>query len=83
LKVQAGSVDWAAGTGCEASPRCRRVNGRIERRASTGEGIAGAHQRFDPQPGKTGGGEQRELRHAVSGCHVPIVHAGWIYPHHP
>jgi hypothetical protein len=59
LKMQAGSVDSAAGTGCKASPRRRRAKGRIEERASTGKGIAGAHQRFDPQPGKTGGGEQR------------------------
>jgi hypothetical protein len=58
LKMQAGSVDSAAGTGCKASPRCRRAKGRIEERASTGKGIADAHQRFDPQPGKTGGGEQ-------------------------
>ncbi|HEY2843758.1 MAG TPA: hypothetical protein VGJ09_08915, partial [Bryobacteraceae bacterium] len=59
LKIQAGSVDSAVGTGCKASPRCRRAKGRVEERASTGEGFAGAHLRTDPQPGKTGGGEQR------------------------
>ena len=39
--------------------RCRRAKGRIEKRASTGMDSADAHQRIDPQPGKTGGGEQR------------------------
>jgi len=57
--MQAGNVDPAAGTGCKTSSRCREAKGRIEERASTGEGIAGAHQRFDPQLAKTGGGEQR------------------------
>jgi xanthine dehydrogenase accessory factor len=32
--------------------RCRRVKGRIEKRASTGMDSADAHQRIDPQPGE-------------------------------
>jgi hypothetical protein len=35
------------------------VKGRIEKRASTGNGIADAQRRFDPWLAKTGSGELR------------------------
>jgi len=57
--MQAGSSDAAAGTDRKISSRRRTAKGRIEKRASTRSGIADMHQRFDPQPGKTGCGEQR------------------------
>lgn len=56
--MQVGSVDPAAETDRKISRRCRRVKGRIEKLASTGTG-ADVHWSFDPQPGKTGSGEQR------------------------
>ncbi len=55
-KMQAGSIDSAAGICRKARLRCRRVKGRIETQASTGM-RADAHRSFDPQPGNTGGGE--------------------------
>jgi len=35
------------------------VKGRIEKQASIGMEEADAHQSIDPQPAKSGGGEQR------------------------
>jgi hypothetical protein len=48
LKMQAGSVDPAAEADRKVSRRCRRVKGRIEKRASIGMGTADAHQSIDP-----------------------------------
>jgi len=57
LKMQAGSVDPAAVMDRKVNRRCRRAKGRIEEQASTGTG-ADARRSVDPQPGKTGCGEQ-------------------------
>jgi hypothetical protein len=56
--MQARSVDPAVETDRKISRRCRRVKGRIEMRVSTGKGAADARRSFDPQPDKTGCGEQ-------------------------
>ena len=58
--MQARSVDPAAETDRKVRRRCRRAKGRTEKRVSTETGItADAHRSIDPQPAKTGGGEQR------------------------
>ena len=56
--MQTGNVDAVTGIGREASPRCCRAKGRIEKRASTGTD-ADTHLRTDPQLAKASGGEQR------------------------
>ena len=56
-KMQARSVDPAAGTRRKARLRRRRAKGRIEKQASTGT-ESGQAQSFDPQPAKLAAGNK-------------------------